>query len=67
MDKEKHQYGKDVLMGEYRKWSAFSGYHNFAPAGLIERYMKGAIFRFHETKKDDRYKFVWKHYQYTSI
>ena len=53
MDKEKHQDGKDVLVGEYRKSSAFSGYHSFAPAGLIERYMKGAIFRFHETKKDD--------------
>ena len=53
MDKEKHQDGKDVLVGKYRKPSAFSGYHSFAPADLIERYMKGAIFRFHETKKDD--------------
>ena len=25
----------------------------FAPAGFIERYMEDAIFRFHETKKDD--------------
>ena len=25
----------------------------FAPAGHIERHMEGAIFRFHETKKDD--------------
>ena len=53
MDKEKHQDGKDVLVEEYRKSSGFTGYHSFAPAGLIERYMEGAIFRFHETKKDD--------------
>ena len=53
MDKEKHQDGKDVLVEEYRKSSGFVGYHSFAPAGLIERYMEGAIFRFHETKKDD--------------
>ena len=39
-------------MGEYRKSSVFAGYHNFAPAGHIERYMEGAIFRFHKTKKD---------------
>ena len=45
--------GKDVLVGEYRKLSAFAGYHIFAPASLIERYIEGAIFRFHETKKDD--------------
>ena len=32
---------------------AFAGYVIFAPASLIERYMKDAIFRFHETKKDD--------------
>ena len=44
---------KDVLTGEYRKSSAFAGYHIFAPAGPIERYMEGAIFRFHETKRDD--------------
>ena len=25
----------------------------FAPAGLIERYVESAIFRFHEIKKDD--------------
>ena len=25
----------------------------FAPASFIERYMEDAIFRFHETKKDD--------------
>ena len=31
----------------------FAGYHIFAPAGHIERYMKDAIFRFNETKKDD--------------
>ena len=53
MDKEKHQDGKYVLVEECRKSSAFAGYHIFAPAGLIEKYMEGAIFRFHETKKDD--------------
>ena len=52
MDKEKHRYGKDVLDGEYRKSPVFAGYHIFAPAVLIERHMEGAIFRFHETKKD---------------
>ena len=31
----------------------FAGYHAFAPAGHIERYMEGTIFRFHKTKKDD--------------
>ena len=40
-------------MGEYRKLPAFAGYHIFAPAGHIERYMEDAIFRFHETKNDD--------------
>ena len=44
---------KDILMGEYRKSPAFAGYHIFAPASLIERYMEDAIFRFHKTKKDD--------------
>ena len=53
MYKEKHRDGKDVLVVEYRKSSVFAGYHIFAMAGLIERYMEGAIFRFHETKKDD--------------
>ena len=33
--------------------SPFAGYHIFAPVSLIERYMEGGIFRFHETKKDD--------------
>ena len=28
-------------------------HHIFAPFGYIERYMEDAIFRFHETKKDD--------------
>ena len=53
MDKEKHRDGKDVLVGELTKSSAFAGYHIFAPADLIEIYIKGAIFRFHKTKKDD--------------
>ena len=44
---------KKTLAGEYRKSPIFAGYHIFAPAGHIERYMEGAIFRFHETKKDD--------------
>ena len=45
--------GEDILVGEYRKSPTFAGYHIFAPAGYIERYMEGAIFRFHETKKND--------------
>ena len=44
---------KDVLEGEYRKSPGFAGYHIFASAGYIERYMEDAVFRFHETKKDD--------------
>ena len=39
--------------GEYRKLPVFAGYHIFAPPGQIERYMEDAIFRFHETKKDN--------------
>ena len=45
--------GKDILVGECRKSPAFAGYHIFAPANLIERYMEDAIFRFLESKKDD--------------
>ena len=45
--------GEDILAGEYRKSPAFAGYHIFAPASHIERCMEDAIFRFHETKKDD--------------
>ena len=44
---------KDVLAGEYRKSPAFAGYHTFALASHIERYMEDAIFKFYETKKDD--------------
>ena len=44
---------KDVLEGEYRKSPGFAGYHIFESAGYIERYMEDAVFRFHETKKDD--------------
>ena len=44
---------KDVLAREYRKSPLFAGYHFFAPAGYIERYMEDTVFRFHETKKDD--------------
>ena len=53
MDKERHQDGKDVLVGEYRKLLAFTGYHIFVLAHPIERYMEDVIFRFHEIKKDD--------------
>ena len=35
--------GKDVLAGEHRKLPVFAGYHIFAPAGHIERYMEGEI------------------------
>ena len=46
--------GEDILAGEYRKSPAFAGYHIFAQASHIERYMKDAVFRFHETtKKND--------------
>ena len=44
---------KDALAGECRKSPGFAGYHIFAPAGFIERYIKDAVFRFHETKNDD--------------
>ena len=44
---------KDVLAEEYRKSPVLPGYHIFAPAGYIERYMENAVFRFHETNKDD--------------
>ena len=40
--------------GEYRKSPAFAGYHIFASAGYIERYMEDAIFKFYETKNDDK-------------
>ena len=40
-------------MGEYRKSPVFAGYHIFAPASHIERYMGDAMFRFHETRKYD--------------
>ena len=45
--------GADILAGECRKSLAFADYHTFAMASLIERYMKDAIFRFHENKKDN--------------
>ena len=54
IDEENYRDGKDVLLVKYRKSSVFADYHIFIPAGLIERYMEGAIFRFHETKKDDQ-------------
>ena len=39
---------KDVLVGEYRRSPVFAGYHIFATAGYIKRYMEDAIFRFHK-------------------
>ena len=45
--------GEDILVGEYRKSPAFAGYHIFAPASRIERYMEDEIVRFNKTKKDD--------------
>ena len=45
--------GKDILVGEYKKSPVFAGYHIFAQAGHIERYMEDSIFTFHETKKND--------------
>ena len=45
--------GKGVLVRECRNSHVFAGYHIFAPAGYIERYMENAIFKFQETKKDD--------------
>ena len=53
MHKEKYQDGKDVLVGEYRKSPALTGYHIFALADFIERYMEAAIFIFHESKNND--------------
>ena len=44
---------KDILVGEYRNSQAFAGFHIFARADCIERYMEDVIFRFHETKTDD--------------
>ena len=46
--------GEDILKGEYRKLPVFAGYHIFAPAGHVERYMEDAIFRFHEARKNDQ-------------
>ena len=39
---------------EFRKLSVFAGYYVFTLTSLIERYTENAIFRFHETKKEDR-------------
>ena len=61
---------KGVLVEEYRTTSLFAGCHYFASPGYIERYMEGAIFRFHETKKDDPIMAAtnfWRNYQYSSI
>ena len=44
---------RDFVVGEYRKSTAFAGYHIVSLAGPIERYMEDEIFRFHETKRDD--------------
>ena len=50
-DKEKHRDGKDVLAGEYRKLSAFAGYHIFASAGLIEDTWKAQFLAFLKLKR----------------
>ena len=50
--KQTHKIMMDGVR-EYRKSPVFAGYHIFASAGHIERYMEDAIFRFHETKKVD--------------
>ena len=42
---------KDVLVGEYRKSPVFAGYHTFAPAGHIERYMEDALLDFIKLNK----------------
>ena len=39
--------------GKYRKSPVIAGYHIFASASHIERYMEDAVFRFHEATKDD--------------
>ena len=44
---------KDALVGECRKSPVFAGYHTFASAGHIERYMEDVNFRFNVAKKDD--------------
>ena len=51
MDNEKRHDVKDVLMGEFRKSSVFAGYHFFAPADLIERYMKVQFLGFMKLKR----------------
>ena len=42
------EHRKDILAGEYKKSHVFAGYHIFASASHIEKYMEDAIFRFHE-------------------
>ena len=44
---------KDVLAWGYRKSPVFTGYHIFTTASLIKKYVESAIFRFHESKRDD--------------
>ena len=51
MHKEKYRDGKDVLVGEYRKPSAFTGYHIFALVDFIETYMEDVILFFMKVKK----------------
>ena len=52
INKQTHKQKMDGAE-EYRKSPVFAGYHIFAPAGSIERYMEDTIFRFHEAIKDD--------------
>lgn len=53
MYKENNQDGKDVLVEEYRKSSAFSRYHIFASVNVIGGNMRDVIFKFNESKGDD--------------
>ena len=45
--------GEDIFMRENRKSKVFARYHIFTLGCHIERYMEDAIFRLHETKKDN--------------
>ena len=51
--KQTHNIMMDGKAGEYRRLPVFAGYHIFASASHIERYMEDANFMFHETKKND--------------
>ena len=50
-DKIMMENEKGVLAGEYRKSPVFAGYHIFAPAGHIERYMETQFLGFMKLKR----------------